>query len=155
MTKAEFLSLCDRTFRRYGFVRHGRHYYLDLGSDIVGAILLQNSDYGAAYYLNCNFGIKGEIENLPYPKRYDFQMSWRMDVPGKERLPYLPNPENYTTELIKYDKYTAAEIEPYLIAALDEWVLPAIENGYDFILKHEDLYGRMLNIARILKKIKD
>jgi len=53
MTKDEFLSLCDRTFKRYGFVRRGRHYYIDLGSDIIGAIFFQSSDYGVAYYLNC------------------------------------------------------------------------------------------------------
>jgi len=69
-------------------------------------------------------------------------------------LPYLPDPEKYTTEVIKYEKYTAEEIEPYLKLVLDEWVIPAIRNGYAYILGHEELYGRMLNIARILKKIK-
>lgn len=155
MTKDEFLSLCDRIFKRYGFLRRGRHYYIDLESDIIGSIFFQSSDYGAAYYLNCGFGIKSEIENLPYPKRHDFQMSWRIDVLGKERLPYLPNPEKYMTEVIKYEKYTAEEIGSYLTLALDEWVIPAIRNGYAYILGHEELYGRMLNIARILKKIKE
>lgn len=82
-------------------------------------------------------------------------MSQRIAVPGKEQLPYLPDPEHYTTELIKYEKYTTQELELHLTAALEEWVVPAVKNGYAFILAHEELYRTMLVIARALKKIRD
>lgn len=155
MTNREFLDLCDAVFTRYDFVRNRKSYYLDLGSDIYGAILFQTSDCGSAYYLNCGFCIKGENLHLPYPKIREVEMSQRIAVPGKEQLPYLPDPEHYTTELIKYEKYTTQELELHLTAALEEWVVPAVKNGYAFILAHEELYRTMLVIARALKKIRD
>lgn len=154
MTQKEFLALCGDVFERYGFLRHGKHYYLDLESDILGAIFFQSSNHGAAYYLNCCFGIKSELANLPYPKRQDFQMSWRISVPGKERLPYLAEPDNYTTEMIKYGLYEPDEIQPHLAEALENWVIPAIRNGYAYILSSEDMFGLMLKIARMIGKIK-
>ena len=67
MTKQEFMKLRDRILKRFGFVEARGHYYLDLGLDILGAVFFQTSDYGAAYYLNCWFGIKSEMPTQ-YPK---------------------------------------------------------------------------------------
>lgn len=126
---------------------------MDLGSDILGSVHLQSSDYGRAVYINCGFSLKDNNDCLPYPKRTDVHMSWRVDVPGKVKLANKPETYRYTTEMIEYERYDPCEIEASLKNALDTWVVPVIKNGMSFILSHDEMYRGMLKIARILHKI--
>ena len=154
MTKQEFKALCDGILKRYGFMKARGQYYLDMGSDIIGAVLFQASDYGGAYYLNCGFGIKAEMPT-PYPKLTEVNFCWRIEVPGKEKYTYFPRPEGYMSTMIDYEKYTEDEIRPYIEQALETWVIPAIKNGKDYILTRDDLYADMVEKARVLHKYVD
>lgn len=154
MTKQEFKTMCDRILKRYGFAKTHGQYYLDLGSDILGAMFFQASDYGSAYYLNCGFAIKAEMA-VPYPKLADVNFSWRIAVPGKEKFTYNPRPNGYMSEMISYGEYLEEEIAPYIEQAFHTWVIPAIQNGKEFILNRDDLYGGMIRKARALHKIKE
>ncbi len=151
MTKQEFKELCDRILKRYGFVKARGHYYLDLGSDVLGAVLFQASDYGAAYYLNCGFSIKSEMAPR-YPKLTDVTFCHRIAVPSKEKYTYFPAAACSTTAMIAYEEYRPEEIEPYIDQALSSWVVPAIKNGKNFILRRNDLYSEMVHKARVLHK---
>ena len=153
MLKQEFLNICDGLFRQYGFVKKGRNYYRDAGSDILGSVHFQASSYGAAYYLNCGFSLKDSNECLPYPKLREANMSMRMAVPGKEKLSNHPDDYAYTTELIKYDLYDRDELERAIDRELSTWVIPAINNGMSYILEHDEIFRVMLTVARILHKI--
>lgn len=151
MTKREFKEFCDEILKRYGFVKTHGHYYLDLGSDILGAVLFQASDYGTAYYLNCGFSIKSEMTTR-YPKLTDVTFCRRIVVPSKEKYTYFLTAVSSTTAMIAYEKYTPEELEPYIDQALSFWVVPAIRNGKNFILSRDDLYSEMVYKARILHK---
>ena len=153
MTKQEFLTLCDQVFKKYGFFRKGRHYYLDLGSDISGAILFQASDYGPAYYLNCGFSLKDSNSSLPYPKLTEVNMCRRISVPGKEKLANKPDSYEYSTEMIEYELYDRNEIEDCLKNDLDTWVIPAIKYGMDYILTHDEYYRLMVKVARMFHRL--
>ena len=153
MTSQEFRALCNRVFTEYGFVKKGKGYYLDLGSDILGSIHFQASNYGKAFYLNCGFSLKNANEHMPYPKYTETNMDQRIAVPGKEKLANKPEDYEYLAEIIKYELYNQNEMEEFLKKDLDSWVIPAIKNGMSFILSHEDMYRVMLNWARFLHKI--
>ena len=153
MTKQEFLALCDQVFQKYGFVKKGKSYYLDLGSDIIGSIHFQYSDYGKAIYLNCGFSLKNYNECLPYPKYQDTNMDWRISVPGKEKLANKPDSYEYSTEMIEYEHYDRNEIEDCLKNDLDTWVIPAIKYGMDYILTHDEYYRLMVKVARMFHRL--
>ena len=38
MEKKEFLSICDSALKEMGFSKKGGVYYLNIGSDLVGAV---------------------------------------------------------------------------------------------------------------------
>ncbi len=155
MTKEEFLAICDRVFKEYGFQKHKTSYYLDLGSDIVGSIHFQGSAYGKAMYINCGFSLKNYNEHLPYPKYRDTNMDWRMAVPGKEKLSRRPDTYDYLTDCIKYDYYNPEELESNIKSALDTWVIPAIRYGMAYIMAHDKYYRVMLIEARNLHTLPD
>ena len=153
MNKQEFLTLCDHIFRDIGFAKHGKAYYLDLGSDIVGSIYFQSSCYGKTIYINCGFSLKNYNDQLPYPKYCDTNMDSRIAIPGKEKLSNKPDAYRYLTNAIKYEHYNDDEIETGIINELKMWVIPAIRNGLSYILVHEEYYGVMVRTARILGRI--
>jgi len=153
MTSQEFHALCNRIFTEYGFVKKGKDYYIDLGSDIVGSIHFQKSNYGKAIYLNCGFSLKNSSDYIPYPKRTETNMSWRIAVPGREKLANKPDNYEYSTEMIEYGRYNQNEMETFIKNEIDTWVIPAIKNGMSYILLHEEMYRIMLKIARVLHKI--
>lgn len=155
MTKQEFFALCDRVFKKYGFVKHGKSYYLDIDSDIVGSIHFQSSNYSKALYLNCGFSLKGHNDCLPYPKYRETNMDLRISVSGKETLYGKPASYEYRTDRIKYELYSDGELESCIESALQTWVLPAIENGMSYILAHDEYYNLMIQEARILHRIPD
>ncbi len=153
MTKQEFYDLCDQIFKGYGFVKKRRHYYLDLGSDLVGSVYLQGSNYGRATYLNCGFTLKSKEECMPYPNIYDTNMNWRIAVPDKEELYNKPASHEDMTMIIRYEYYDLDELEAWIKNDMNKWVIPAIQNGLDYILAHDELYGRMVRDARRLHKL--
>lgn len=153
MTKQEFLLLCDQVFKEYGFIKSGKSYYLDLGSDVVGSIHFQLSNYGKTIYLNCGFSLKGYNNCLPYPKYHDTNMDLRISIPGKERLNGKPDSYEYLTDMIKYALYDSDELKKYIENALRTWVIPAIKNGMSYILTHSEYYSIMIEEAKILHRI--
>ena len=54
--------------------------------------------------------------------------------------------------MIAYEEYRPEEIEPYIDQALSSWVVPAIKNEKNFILRRNDLYSEMVHKARVLHK---
>ena len=151
MTKQEFLDLCDRVFKKCGFVKHRKHYYLDMGSDLVGSIIFQGSAFGKGYYLEGSFSYKDKNEYLPYPTLTEIDLGQRIYVQGKEPI---GGSCEYMTTLIKYELYAAEEIEESIEQALTSWIMPAIQYGQTYIWAHEDLYKDLLCEARVLGKIK-
>ena len=47
MEKKEFLSICDSTLKEMGFSKKGGAYYLNIGSDLVGAVFFRKSNFGS------------------------------------------------------------------------------------------------------------
>ena len=155
MTKKEFLAVCNGVFTNHGFVKKGTGYYLDLGSDIIGSIHFQSSLYGKAVYINCGFSLKDFNDGLPYPKYRDTNMDWRISVPGKEKLSNKPDSYAYQTEMIKYEYYSADELESSIESALEAWVIPAIQNGLKYILAHDEYYRVMVKVAKRFQRLPD
>ena len=77
MEKKEFLSICDSTLKEMGFSKKGGAYYLNIGSDLVGAVFLRKSNFGSVYYVECGIAIQGYNETFPFPKYYDVDISTR------------------------------------------------------------------------------
>lgn len=153
MIKQEFLLLCNRIFKEHGFVKSGKSYYLDLGSDIIGSIHFQRSNYGKTIYLNCGFSLKNYNDCLPYPKYCDTNMDLRISIPGKEKLYGKPDSYEYLTDMIKYVLYDPGELETYIENALRTWIIPAIKNGMTYILAHDEYYNIMVKEAKMLHRI--
>ncbi len=155
MTKQEFKALCDGILKRYGFMKARGQYYLDLGSDIIGSVHFQSSLYGKAVYINCGFSLKDFNDGLSYPKYRDTNMDWRISVPGKEKLSNKPDSYAYQTEMIKYEYYSADELESSIESALEAWVIPAIQNGLEYILAHDEYYRVMVKVAKRFQRLPD
>lgn len=155
MTNQEFFALCDQIFKKYGFIKHGKNYYLDLDSNIVGSIHFQSSNYSKALYLNCGFSLKNGNDCLPYPKYHETNMDLRISVPGKETLYGKSASYEYLTDRIKCELYSSNELESCIENALQTWILPAIKHGMSYILAHDEYYSIMIQEARILHRIPD
>ena len=46
------------------------------------------------------------------------------------------------TVLIEYEDYRKEDLDPYIDAALNDYLLPAVREGKQFILKNKDVYFR-------------
>ena len=57
MEKKEFLSICDSTLKEMDFSKKGGAYYLNIGSDLVGAVFFRKSNFGSVYYVECGIAI--------------------------------------------------------------------------------------------------
>ena len=68
MEKTEFLNFCHTKFIDCGFSKAANGYYKDASSDILCALFLQKSSFGAFYYLNCGFYIKRQ--GMPSRPKY-------------------------------------------------------------------------------------
>ena len=55
MEKKEFLSICDSTLKEMGFSKKGGAYYLNIGSDLVGAVFFRKSNFGSVYYVELRY----------------------------------------------------------------------------------------------------
>ena len=47
MEKKEFLSICDSTLKEMGFSKKGGAYYLNIGSDLLGAVFFRKMLQGS------------------------------------------------------------------------------------------------------------
>ena len=44
--------------------------------------------------------------------------------------------------MIDYEDYTREDLDPYIDTALNTYILPAVREGKQFILKNKDVYFR-------------
>lgn len=138
MDKKEFLAICDSVLKEMGFVKKNRAYYLQTGSDLVGAIFLHGSSYGGAYYVNCGITIQGYDPSFPFPNHYDTAIQTRLPFPLKQRLAY--NPAAALRYSVDLERNTESEIRDYLRKGIEDWLLPALEGGKTYLLDHWEKY---------------
>ena len=116
MEKKEFLSICDSTLKEMGFSKKGGAYYLNIGSDLVGAVFFRKSNFGSVYYVECGIAIQGYNETFPFPKYYDVDISTRFQFPLKVHLQYDPSATHgYSVDL---ERNTETEIKEGIKKAL-------------------------------------
>lgn len=133
MNKDEFKKLCSESFIQHGFIeRKGRFYYQGQ-SNIFCAADLQRSDYSEAYYINCSFLTNGKCDCAIEP--YFFRR-----VKVKSVSMHTALGLRFMTDMIVIADYTPEEMLNYLNAAFDEWIMPTLMLGAEFVLKHKDKY---------------
>ena len=133
MNKDEFRKLCSDCFKQHGFIKRKGRFYRHGQSGIFCAADLQRSDYSEAYYINFCFLTKSECAAAIEP--YFFRRV-------KVRSVSMHNPLGlrFTTDMIVIADYTPAELLKYLNTAFDEWIMPTLMLGAEFVLKHKDKY---------------
>ncbi len=138
MEKKEFLSICDSTLKEIGFIKKGGAYYISYRSDLVGAVYLHKSSYGSVYYIKCAIAIQGYNETFPFPKYHDVDISTRLRFPLKVCLPYDPSATHgYSVDL---ERNTAEEIQEGIKSGIEEWLIPALHGGIQYLLDNWEKY---------------
>ena len=140
MEKQEFLRICDSTLREMGFTKKGGAYYLiNSDSDLVGAVFLRKSNYGSVYYVECTITIQGYNNTFPFPQYHDVDLSTRFQFPLKMQLQYNPSATHgYSVDL---ERNTEAEIKAGIKDGVEEWLLPALRGGKQYILDNWEKYS--------------
>lgn len=133
MNKDEFKKLCSESFKQHGFIKRKGRFYRHGQSGIFCAADLQRSDYSEAYYINCSFLVEDGCDATIKP--YFFRRV-------KVRSVSMHNPLGlrFMTDMIIIADYTPAELLKYLNTAFDEWIMPTLMLGAEFVLKHNDKY---------------
>lgn len=128
MNKDEFRALCSDCFKQHGFKKQKRWFYRQGRSGIFCAADLQRSDYSEAYYINCSFLAKdGNAAIEPYFFR-------------RIKVKAVSLGRGIMTDMIVIADYTPEQMREYLNAAFDEWILPTLADGADFVMKHKDKF---------------
>ena len=139
MEKKEFLSICDSTLKELGFSKKGGAYYLNIGSDLVGAVFFRKSNFGSVYYVECGIAIQGYNETFPFPKYYDVDISTRFQFPLKVHLQYDTSATHgYSVDL---ERNTETEIKEGIKEGVERWLLPASHGGKQYILDNWEKYS--------------
>ena len=143
MEKTEFLNFCHTKFIDCGFSKAANGYYKDASSDILCALFLQKSSFGAFYYLNCGFYIKRQ--GMPsHPKYTDLDICTRLTVLSKEQR---VDGKQFLTAAIYYEEYNKEELGVYFDEAFKTWILPPVYKGKKFLLENlERYYGGLKSI---------
>ena len=143
MEKPEFLNFCHTKFIDCGFSKAANGYYKDASSDILCALFLQMSSFGAFYYLNCGFYIKRQ--GMPSrPKYTDLDICTRLTVLSKEQR---VDGKQFLTDAIYYEEYEKEELGTYFDEAFKTWILPPVYKGKKFLLENlERYYGGLKSI---------
>lgn len=133
MNKDEFKKLCSESFKQHGFIKRKGRFYRHGQSGIFCAADLQRSDYSEAYYINCSFLVEDGCDAAIEP--YFFRR-----VKVKSVSMHNPLGLRFMTDMIIIADYTPAELLKYLNTAFDEWIMPTLMLGAEFVLKHKDKY---------------
>lgn len=67
MEKKEFLSICDSALKEMGFSKKGGAYYLNIGSDLVGAVFFRKSNFGQFIMSNAELRYKDIMKHSHFP----------------------------------------------------------------------------------------
>ena len=132
MNKDEFKKFCSESFIQHGFIERKSRFYQQGQSGIFCAADLQRSDYSEAYYINCSFLTKdGDAAIEPYFFR-------RIKVKSVSMHSALGL--RFMTDMIVFADYTPVEMLKYLNTAFDDWIMPTLTVGADFVMKHKDKF---------------
>lgn len=132
MTKEEFKKFCEEQFYNKGFVKAKKMYYLDRGKDILCGVDLQKSNFGNTYYVNVCFFVKSYIGKDKYPSYLEADFYRRIMVMSKKQM---YQGDVFMSPQIEYEEYENEELEMYFQQNFDEWIMSAIEEGEEYILK--------------------
>lgn len=134
MNKDEFKKLCSHCFKQHGFIERKKWFYCKGRSGIFCAADLQRSDYSEAYYINCSFLSNGKCDSAIEP--YFFRRVKVKSVSMHNALGL-----RFTTDMIIIADYTPEQMREYLNTAFDEWIMPTLTDGADFVLKHKGKFN--------------
>ena len=113
----EFKTICSETFKKYGFINHGGHFYYDFGNDFIFVCSLQKG-YSDYYYINCGFCVKSINQHiLPYPKEVYADIRCNRFC--------INNDDGVETDLFEYKKLNRNDI----IGAIESGILEHFNNG--------------------------
>ena len=97
MEKKAFIKFCDNEFKKRGFVKVKKGYYLNGEKGVLCGIFLQRSNYSKSYYINYYFFL-GEFENEKnYPMNYDLDVQGRILAMSKTQK---KQGKNFITSMI-------------------------------------------------------
>ena len=151
MTKAEFKSFCDKEFKRHGFRKEKKTYYLSGTKSILCSLSFQNTNYGAMYYVNYDFYIGDFFDSKNYPTYYDSDVTGRIGVMSKTQT---IKGKHFMTALIEYEEYTEEELRPFFEKAMNEEILPPVVQGKKYILDNlNKLYFLTLHQEEVMQKL--
>lgn len=133
MNNAEFRALCSDCFKQHGFVKRKNRFIHQGQSDIFCVADLQRSDYSEAYYINCSFLTKSECVAAiePYFLR-------RVKVKSVSIHNALGR--RFLTDMLVIADYTPEQMQKFLNDAFDDWIMPTLRDGAEFVLKHKDKF---------------
>lgn len=132
MTKEEFKKFCKEQFYSRGFTKVKKMFYFDNGKDILCGIDLQKSNFGNTYYINVSFFMKNFIVKDAYPSYLEADFNRRIMVMSKKQT---YQGEVFMTPQIEYEEYENQELGMYFQQNFEEWIMPAIERGMDYIIE--------------------
>lgn len=136
MEKKEFLNLAKKQLVEFGFhkVRNKNFYYMENPeTHSVVAVYLDGSRFTAGYYVECCIYFNDENQPAESLTFYDMHLIQRVCFS-----------EGYCFE---YGKQTAELFQSCLSKKVNEYLLPALENGKKYVLSHPDTYlNRLISI---------
>lgn len=145
MTKQEFKKFCKEQFFNRGFIKVKKMFYFDNDKDILCGIDLQKSNFGNTYYVNVYLFVKSFVEKDLYPTYLEADFCGRIIVMSKKRT-YQGGV--FLSPQIEYEEYESEELGKYFQQNFEEWIMPAIEGGLEYIAKRGNDNFLTINYAR-------
>lgn len=152
--KKEFINFCKEDFKKRGFKKIKKGYYLDNGKGILVIIYLQRGSYGKYYYINCNFNIGSLDNDIPKPIFDDANFFNRIKIMSKANDTI--DGKQYMTEQIPYEEYAQNELQPFFDKYFEKMVIPVIIGGKQYIIENIDKYeigGKYITEKREISSI--
>ena len=148
MTKQEFKEFCHEEFSSRGFAKRRGMYYRK-GEKLLCGLKLQKS-MAEVFYVNYGFFI-GEFEG-EYPSYDKCDIKSRICVLSKDTIAG----RHFMDIRIEYELYNREEIKQYFDEVFEKYIIPPLEIGKDYILKHQEHYFESIfpeNLPKILEKL--
>ena len=151
MEKKEFVEFCGNEFKKHGF-KKGKKYFYMVGKDLLCGMDLQKSNYGNVYYVNFFYFIGDYSASTILPTHYESDIQGRILAMSKTQT---YQGERFMTALIEYEEYAEDELQVFFDKEFKEKVLPPITQGKKYILDNlGKVYFLTLRQDEVKRKLK-
>ena len=135
MDNNEFKLICKTVLIENKFIKKGNNFYLSGVQNIICQVNLQRGQFGAYYYINCDFYLISNHVSHDWTKEHPDAHVKRMRVLSKgSRVDKEGN--HYLTDCIEYEEYSAEEFALVLREFIETIILPPVREGIEYMKNH-------------------